>query len=149
MNIMNEGIHFKVIWLDENVIELSVTCSNGRFSGSVDLYTDHFWSSQFAEAIGDFPTSLSDEREVELGAWNEKLAGGRIRLKFFCADNLGHLMITVNMCSDSSRGNGQTETAFFQIPAEVAEVDEFVKQLENLKVQVGSTIFLASPPYLA
>jgi hypothetical protein len=48
MTIEN-GIHFEVIWFDQDVIEIIHSCSNGRFSGVAEIYMGHDDLSEFAD----------------------------------------------------------------------------------------------------
>ena len=35
------GIEIEVLWSDQHVVECQVRCSNGRFSGTVEIYLGH------------------------------------------------------------------------------------------------------------
>jgi len=142
MCIVEDGIRIEVVWFDDDVINLRVSGSNGRFAGSVELYASHDSLRQLAKAVRGFPVSTTDVREFELGTFDETEAGGGTRMQFLCTDNVGHTAVKMNMRTDSRMRQGQTETAVFQIWVEPAGIDAFVMQLDNMQVALGSTVCL-------
>lgn len=134
---MKDGIRIKVIWFDVDVIELRIDGSNGRFAGSVECYASHDDLPQLANAIRGFPVSVTDIRQFELGELSDTYAGGGIRMQFLCTDRAGHPAVEVFMRSDP-RLQGH-EMARFEIMVEPAGIDDFVTQLDNMKVE-GSFI---------
>ena len=130
------------MWFDDDVINLRISGSNGRFAGLVELYASHDSLPQLAKTIRGFPVSTTDVREFELGTFDETYAGGGTRMQFLCTDNIGHAAVKINMRADPRRCKGQIESAVFQIWVEPAGVDNFVTQLDNMQVALGSTICL-------
>lgn len=83
------GIRFYVIWFDQNVIEIVLSCSNGRFSGQAEIYLSHDDPLELANGLRGFPQSLSDSRNFELGTFNPSHADGGVKMKFNCPDLTG------------------------------------------------------------
>ena len=124
------------------MVNLRINGSNGSFSGSVELYESHNSLPQLAKTLRGFPVSTTDVREFELGTFDESSAGGGIWLQFLCTDNIGHTAAKINMRADPRMSQGLTESAVFQIRVEPAGVDDFVAQLDNVQVALGSTVCL-------
>lgn len=83
---MNTGIKFEVIWLDEQIVEVRVTASNGRFAGAADCFCAHDEIPSVAAALRGFPASIEDRREMEIGTFDPGCAGGGAKLVFRCVD---------------------------------------------------------------
>lgn len=142
MCIVEAGIRIEVVWFDDGVVSLQVSGSNGRFAGSVELYASHDSLPKLAKAIRGFPVSVKDVREFELGTFDETYAGGGTRMQFLCTDKVGHTAVKIKMRTDPRTLLGQTESAVFLIEVEPAGIDNFVRQLDNMQVELGSTVCL-------
>ena len=70
------GLEFEVVWFDQDVIQCQVTCSNGPFRGATKIYLAHDDLSKAAEILSGFPSNVKDSRDVLLGAFEPKVAGG-------------------------------------------------------------------------
>ena len=51
---MENGIHLEVIWFDQDVIEIVLSCSNERFSGQAEIYLSHADLLELANGLRDF-----------------------------------------------------------------------------------------------
>ena len=74
------GIEFEVVWLDQDVVEYQVTCSNGPFGGATRMYLAHDDLSNTAQILSGFPSDIKDTRDVQLGAFEPNAAGGGIHM---------------------------------------------------------------------
>jgi hypothetical protein len=138
------GIRIQVIWFDEDLLELRIQASNGRFEAVADLYAGPSAPSELAASIDGFPRSSDDTREVLLGTLDSKVAGGGVRMRFRCVDLVGHAEVHVE--AQQPIGNGpQREVAAFSVPIEPAAVDEFVRQLRHMRLEPGSHAQLCVP----
>lgn len=142
--IVDPGLSLCIVWMDADVVELSVHASNGRFSGEVRLYAGHDVLDLLAGTLRSFPTSNQDHREIELGAFEPRCAGGGLRLRLRCIDGAGHAVLDVTLRSDADQAGGRSETADFSMPVEAAALDQFVTRLETGRVAVGSAAALIS-----
>ncbi|MEN6334359.1 MAG: hypothetical protein ABFE01_08860 [Phycisphaerales bacterium] len=52
---MNSGAEIEVLWFDNDVIELCIRASNGRFAGVVELYVGYDALPGAAELLRGFP----------------------------------------------------------------------------------------------
>jgi hypothetical protein len=102
------GIEFEVIWWDHDLVEFSIRCSNGRFSGQAKVYLSHDDLPQTAEGLTGFPAHASDPRDFDLGWLNSNLAG--VHLHFHCLDSVGHAAVEVKLRSDNREAPRKAES---------------------------------------
>lgn len=134
---MEQGFKFEVIWRDNDVLELRASAFNGTFSGVTDVYEDIHGLSEIAAKIQGFPTNSSDFREVTLGAFGPKCAGGGISIRFYCADGSGHAYVESRIESGADTA-GVTQSTILVVPIEAAAVDSFVAELHQMdKTKAG------------
>lgn len=137
---MKRLLMIRVIWCDDDVYELTVVARSGSFAGTANVYVAHGELRELPEMIAGFPFSNSDRREITLGSFDTKHAGGAVRLTLQCLDAVGHPAIGVEICSKSSiQDEG---TASFKIPFEPAALDRFVDQFRDLNRGVGAEAVL-------
>jgi hypothetical protein len=123
------------------LIEFSIKCSNGRFSGQAKLYLSHDDLPQTAEGLTGFPAHPSDSRDFDIGSLNSNLAG--VNLHFYCLDSVGHAAVNVKLRSDDREASRKAESVALQIPIEAAAIDSFVAQVKAMeKEQIGATACL-------
>jgi hypothetical protein len=137
------GIHLKVIWFDQDVIEIVLSCSNGRFSGQAEIYVSHSDLSEFADGLRGFPRSVSDSRNFELGTFNPRHADGGIRMKFICPDSTGHAVVEIRLRGDACEAPGEPESVALRIPIEPSGIDLFVQQLAAVDSTIGASAMLS------
>ena len=126
------GVHFEVVWHDDDVVSVRVSASNGAFSGVADAYVGSDGLVLVAENLNGFPVSPSDRREVTVGAFGEGSAGGGVTLRFACTDGSGHARVEVILEGDQGSGGDHPETVHLFIPIEAAAVDRFVLGVRRL-----------------
>ena len=134
---MDGGVKIEVMWFDDDVVELSVHGSNGRFAGTTELYASPDVFSEVANSLRGFPSSIRDHRQIELGTFDPSCGGGGVRLTLRCVDAAAHAVIEMSVRTDPRYHYGQTETAELVIPVEAAAIDEFVVALQRMEVTVG------------
>jgi hypothetical protein len=140
---LKHGIKFEIVWLDQDVVQFRVECSNARFSGSATLYIGHDDLRKMAEALRGFPSSSSDTRTYELGTFDPKFADGGIKMQFYCKDSVGHAAVDVKLRGDACQGMGETESVALRIPVEAAGIDSFIAEALRIDTQqIGATVFL-------
>ncbi len=140
---MENGINIKVIYFDQEAIEVVLACSNGYFSGQAEIYLSHDGLSKFADALNGFPSSPNDSREIRLGALDESYADGGVLLNFRCRDSLGHAVVEIKLRGDGSKGFGELESVALRIPIEPAAIDVFTDQLRQMDPTNGVIAFLS------
>jgi hypothetical protein len=130
------GIEIKVVWFDDDIVELEVRASNGDFSGCAQLYADRDAPNSAATTLSGFPTSSSDDRKLTLGTFDSKVAGGGARFNFRCLDGAGHPVVNVELRADPHESGEQS--ASFLIRCEPSALDSFVHQLKSMSLNEGS-----------
>ena len=136
------GIEFEVVWFDQDVIECQVTCSNGPFHGVTRMYMTHDDLSKAANTLSGFPSHVEDSRDVHLGAFDPKAAGGSISMSFRCVDSVGHAVALVRLRGDGCAGPGQAESVCLYVPVEAGSIDIFVAKARSVNDTKGAKAYL-------
>ncbi|HKV47066.1 MAG TPA: hypothetical protein VJN69_03160 [Candidatus Acidoferrales bacterium] len=138
---MRTGIEFRIIWSDSDVVKIRVSACDGEFSGSVEAYAVVGGLNGVAERLSGFPQSPSDMREVTLGAFDRKVAGGGLRMKFHCVDSAGHAFVEATLYTNQEKG-GTVQMAVLSVPVEPAAIDIFVRELHELESDESRVAYL-------
>lgn len=141
---MDAGISLSVIWLDDDVLEVRVVATNGRFAAQADCYDSHDAIAGVAAVLRGFPTSVEDRREVSVGNLDPDRVKGGCRLALRCVNPTGDAVADVTVLSTDQ--HAPTETASFQIPVEAADIDRFVSDLSRIPLVAGSEATLRGRP---
>jgi hypothetical protein len=136
------GIEFEVVWFDQDVIQCQVTCSNGPFRGATKIYVARDDLSRTAETLSGFPLNIKDCRDVQLGAFEPKMAGGGISMSFRCVDSVGHAVVLVTLRADGCNGPNEPEPVCLYIPVEAGSVDSFVTKARSIDDTKGAKAYL-------
>jgi hypothetical protein len=136
------GIEFEVVWFDHDVIEYQVVCSNGCFAGTTKMYLNHDDLQNAANTLSGFPSSTTDRREVELGAFDSSGAGGGIHISFYCVDSAGHAVAFVRLRDDGRKGFGEAQSLVLYVPVEAGAIDSFVKAAQSIRDTKGAKAYL-------
>lgn len=139
---MDTGIKFEITWMDEDLIEVRVHASNGRFAATADCYCGPDAIARLAEAARGFPSSSEDRRELEIGTSDSGFAGGGATLVLRCVDRAGHAVAEVAVRSESRMSGWPAETASLSFPVEPAAIDDFVADLGSMPLVVGAVVNL-------
>ncbi|MBN2490200.1 MAG: hypothetical protein JXQ29_05070 [Planctomycetes bacterium] len=135
---MTPGLELKVIWFDDDVIELRAEGSNGQFAGAADIYVGHQQLRELADTVRGFPAAGDDSREIELGSFDPKWAGGGVRFRLACTDPAGHAVLWVQFRSDRIDASGEPESAAFCMPVDAATIDDFAIALREMRAEAGA-----------
>jgi hypothetical protein len=138
---METGLRFEVRWSDQDVLEVRVTAWNGAFGGSADVYVGIGDLAEAAAKLEGFPRQHSDSRDLELGAFGPKFAGGAVRICFSCKGAVGHSFIEAKIEADYLNAE-KAQSVFLFGPVEAAAVDTFVSELQRLEVEQDRVAFL-------
>lgn len=137
-----KGLHLEVVWFDDDLLELRVHAANDRFCGVADCYVGCNFFAEVADALRGFPSSPDDHRDLVVGTFDPRLAGGGARIGLRCIDSAGHAVANVAVQTDTSTAAGHREATSLSFPVEPAAVDDFVAALGRIKLVVGATAFL-------
>jgi len=141
---MSPGISISVVWFDEDILELRIGASNGRFAGEIEAYAPLDACRQLADTLKGFPLNASDIREFEVGTFDSNNAGGGARIRFHCTNGAGHAAADISVRTDPQHVGGTSETASFSINIEAAAVDTFVQQLRDMRLEDGQSTHLSA-----
>jgi hypothetical protein len=131
-------LHLEAVWSDEHLLELQVSASNGRFGGVTEVYTSVEDVLDFAARLEGFPTKVTDVVEFSAG---ESDSYAFVRLKFYCADALGHAAVQVVMEERTASDSGPEakDKAVLKLRHEPAAIDRFRHELRRMASnQTGS-----------
>ena len=141
-SLIMRGIEFEVVWLDQDVVEYQVTCSNGPFGGATRMYLAHDDLSNTAQILSGFPSDIKDTRDVQLGAFEPNAAGGGIHMSFRCIDSVGHAVVLVRLRADGCRGPADPESVRLYVPVEAGSIDAFVAKARSIDETQGAKAYL-------
>ncbi len=133
---MTSGVEIRILWFDQDIVEVRITAANARFSASADLYCTPGFAKELSEAIQGFPRTTSDTRRAGLGGDDSDPNCGSASFEFTCRDKMGHCDLKVSLREDDrERSPG---SAAFTIPVEPGPIDEFARQLQAMPIEVGA-----------
>ena len=135
------GLQFKVVYVDDHLMQIHVSAWNGAFGGAAEVYVGHGQIEQIAGKLEGFPQGVPDAREVVLGAFGSQSAGGAVNMVFYCADRAGHAYVDVRIES-ATDSTGKVESVTCSLPVEAAAVDSFVKELQRLSADRAGQAYL-------
>lgn len=120
----------KIIWKDDDMFELKVTASNGRYSGTTEVYDTTESLSNFAQTLVDFP---NDNKKLfhEAGF---KDGYAYFSMHFYCIDTAGHIGVVINLEDNVATEFRQEEKdkLKLEIIVEPNAIDNFQKELSRL-----------------
>ncbi len=117
-----------MLYQDQDIVEIAVTAWNGVFGGTVELYVGQGELEQTAKKPRGFPVSPSDTREITLGTFDSRVAGGGTLLRFFCVDMAGHARLELTLSSKHPLSKQAQRVELFA-DIDAASIDEFVPLL--------------------
>ena len=132
MEIPTHFVKMKVIWVDDELIEVRIEISNKWFSGIGDVYlTDSF--AEFVQNLKGYPKDLSDnDLSYEYVQYNS------FSINFFI--KYGKVRLGVEIIDDPSDGNNRIHLEMYVEPA---SIDTFQKQLVSiLKNRDGEALLI-------
>src|SRR5713101_5222986 len=135
------GFQLNVMYGDNDVMNIRVSAWNGAFGGVADVYEGIGQLEQIAETLRGFPVDPSDTREVSLGDFGPKSAGGGVSMRFYCADRAGHTYVDsrIESAYDSA---GKAQSVIMTLTIEPAAVDSFVEELSRLSADQTGQAYL-------
>lgn len=141
---MDSGFRFEVLYEDDDVLKIRVSAWNGAFGGSVDVYVGLAALGEAAEKLRGFPHHPSDARELLLGAFGPEVAGGALKMRFYCADAAGHAWIEAKLESDTLP-NSPVQCVNMSMPVEAVAIDSFLDELRRIDKRKAEIARLEGP----
>ena len=144
---MDNGLRIKLIYEDCDLLELSLSVSNGEFAGKGDFYVGLDELARLREAIRDFPRSSNDAHEFIIGEMDQKSARGGVRLGFSCVGLAGrpHIVVEMITCNQPQRMDPKEMPAQRVVlweEIEPAAIDLFVAEIAQMESRDRLTAFL-------
>jgi hypothetical protein len=131
MGDTKEFLKLKVIWTDDDMLELQVTAFNGHFLGTTEVYDTDERLSQFADSLIGFPKTTDSTLTHEAG---ERDSYSFFSMKFYTIDSAGHLGVQVSIESNvpTKFRPEEKDKLTMELKTEPSCVDTFIKSLVTL-----------------
>jgi hypothetical protein len=140
---MNRGITVQAIYSDADLVQIVVSAWTGFFGGTTEIYCGWGVLEEAANKIQRFPSGPKDMREVILGTFDRKSAGGGVALRFHCVGGAGHAFVEGKIDSGYEAA-GTIEGVVFSMPIEAAAVDIFAAGLRRLEIAKSGKAHLSA-----
>jgi hypothetical protein len=139
---MDRCVQLTYRYHDNDLVELEASAWNGSFTGSTCLYMGQGDLADTATVLAGFPVDREDQREVTLGAFGPKCAGGAMKLNFSCIDSAGHCQVRL-VIEDDYRQESLAQRVEMSCAFEPAALDRFVQQMHELNSSLTGSASLA------
>jgi hypothetical protein len=106
------------------------------------MYLAHDELLKAADTLAGFPSSVEDNRNIRLGAFEPDVAGGGIEMAFRCVDSAGHAVVVVRLRADGCKSVGEPQSVSLYIPVEAGAIDSFVSKARSLDDNMGAKAYL-------
>lgn len=155
---MKSFLSIKSIYQDEDLMELLIEASNGKYSGETRIYieSDCVKLIELGKKLMGFPKEIREQYIFELGFTEKdkqirphvKFDNAYIRIVFGCIDQAGHTsaQITIREGSRIPRELARGE-AYFDLLFEPNQVDVFSNELINFGLGKNNTAVLNGLDY--
>jgi hypothetical protein len=133
-------LKLRIIWKDDEMFELEVTASNGRFSGATEVYDQSIPLNNFATSLEGFPKTTDSVLVHDAGI---KDGYSYFAMKFYTIDTVEHLGVLISLESNVSTNyrSNEKDKMTLEIFTEPNYIDNFVRQLKTLaKNEEGEAI---------
>lgn len=133
-------LELKLIWKDDDMFEVKVTASNGRYSGTTEVYDTSDSLLKFARSLIGFPKNY----EILVHEAGEKNGHAYFSMKFYCIDSAGHFGVLINLersVATEYRAEEKDKLSL-EILTEPNAIDNFQKGLLHLAENQEGTAIL-------
>jgi hypothetical protein len=133
-------LELKVVWKDDDMFELRVTATNGRFFGATEVYDTSSALTSFATSLLGYPK----EDKTLIHEAGQKDSYSYFAMKFYCIDNAGHVGVEVSLEENVSTQfrPEEKDKIKLEIIVEPNAIDNFQKQLLSLAKNEDGTAIL-------
>lgn len=131
------GVYLSLVWEDDDLFQLEVLASNGRFAGRARCYTTREEIAKLAYGIDRFPKSTSDAFAFSTHSGDNYSYFG---LNFRCVDGRGGVVVRVKVADIVHFSNAPKidDVVEFDLSVEPASIDNFASELVALaKAKIG------------
>jgi hypothetical protein len=123
-------LELKVIWKDDDMLELCVKVSNGRYSGITEVYDTPDSLFNFAKKLDGYPKDIY-ELYYEAG---KKDSYSFFSMKFYKIDSAGHIGVEILLEENVSTEYRLEEKDKLKVEIIIvpSAIDDFQKELINM-----------------
>jgi hypothetical protein len=129
---MQSFLKLEVVWNDDDMFELEITASNGRFSGTTKVYEQREPLYNFASSLVGFPKTIQEStRFYEMG---QKDLDAYFSMRLYLIDNIGHVGVQMTF-EDEVPTQYRSEEKYkltMEIVTEPGLLENFVRSLLTL-----------------
>jgi hypothetical protein len=136
-------LELQIIWKDDDMFELKVTASNGRYFGTTEVYDTTESLFSFAQTLVGFPNG-NNKLFHETG---NKNGYAYFSMGFYCIDNAGRIGVEINLEENVATEfrHEQKDKLKIEIIVEPNAIDSFQRELSQLATtQKGAAILYGS-----
>ena len=122
------GVHLSSVWEDEDMYEVEIRASNGRFTGKARCYTTREQITELARCVDGFPKSTLHKFHFSTHSGDNF---SYFDLNFRCVDGRGGVVVRVKVADivRFSNAPGTNDIVEFDLGLEPAAIDNFAKDL--------------------
>ncbi|HUX61094.1 MAG TPA: hypothetical protein VMV32_07270 [Ignavibacteriaceae bacterium] len=134
-------LDLKIIWKDDDMFEIKVSASNGRFSGITEVYDTPDSLLSFAKSLKGFPIG----NKIIFYEAGKKDGYAYFSMRFYAIDNFGHVGIQICLeenVSTEFRAEEKDKISL-ELLVEPSAIDSFQNELIHLaeKQEGNATIY--------
>jgi len=121
----------ELVWEDADLEELSISASNGYFSGTAKVYFGQGEVELLANSLRGFPKTTS---QLEIFTGGNETKYSFAKLVFRCADGAGHPVVDVKLAESMFHNGRQSRNncVELELQFEPLALDEFCRELDSV-----------------
>ena len=133
------GIELRVMDVDEDYSMVEFSAADGAFAGSTQLYSGEQADEALATGVAGFPSRSDEQRDIELGSRDLRIADGWVVIQCRCADRVGHVLLEIEITDKANGVASPGRSVHLRLAAEPAALDRFAAALRGLRWQAGAS----------
>ncbi|GAB5409350.1 MAG: hypothetical protein BalsKO_17150 [Balneolaceae bacterium] len=144
--MIKQFLNIEVIWKDEHMFELKINCSNGRYSGTTEVYDTKESLLPFANSLKGYPFQ-GGELQYECGKEDNY---AYFKMKFYQIKTTGIVGVQINVEENvpTEYRKEEKDKLKMELIVEPNAIDSFQKELLNLAMkESGSANLIGIKPY--
>jgi hypothetical protein len=132
-------VALRVIWIDDDLIELACSVVSERFAGDATCYTSSEQLHDFAETLSRFCLTAEGEATFESGLGDGSKA---CNFRAYTTDRAGHMAIHIRLATEKLTARPQSIARLeLEIPVEAWSLSQFAEQLRQIaKTRTGEAL---------
>ncbi|MCU7612834.1 hypothetical protein N0B16_00110 [Chryseobacterium sp. GMJ5] len=125
-------LELEIIWKDDDMFELKVTVSNGRYYGITEVYDTTESLLNFAQTLINFP----NHHQTTFYETGYKDGYAYFSMRFYCIDKIGHIGLEINLEDKVATEfrEEQKNKLKLEIIVEPSAIDNFQRALDKLAI---------------